>query len=408
MRLLLYGINYFPELTGIGKYTGELGAWLAARGHRVRVVTAPPYYPEWKIGRGYQAGAYRREDIAGAEVWRCPLWVPSRLDGRHRLAHLASFALSSLPVMFKQLFWRPDLILVIEPTFFCAPTALLTGRLCRAKVLLHIQDFEIDAGFDLGLLKNQTLRRLIAGGEKVLLRGFDRVSTISINMMDRLAEKGLKPEKILFFPNWVDTQSIFPLDGKNPLRAELGIDDDKIIALYSGNMGEKQGLEIIIAAARQLAEHPRLIFVLCGDGAARRRLQAQAKDLPNILWLPLQPLEKLNQLLNMADIHLLPQRAGAADLVMPSKLTGMMASGRAILATAAAGTQLAEVLRGERGVVVPPGDPRRFTEALELLAGDSERRQKLGKHARQYAEQSLAREVVLETFERDIKNLCGG
>ncbi|RYF30619.1 MAG: colanic acid biosynthesis glycosyltransferase WcaI, partial [Cytophagaceae bacterium] len=97
MKILLHGINFAPELTGIGKYTGEMAAWLAARGHDVHVVTAPPYYPAWAVGAGYTGNTWRLETWNNVAVWRCPLWVPPRPGGAKRLLHLASFALSSLP-----------------------------------------------------------------------------------------------------------------------------------------------------------------------------------------------------------------------------------------------------------------------------------------------------------------------
>lgn len=62
MKILVYGINYSPELTGIGKYTGEMVEWLAAQGHEVRVITAPPYYPQWQVGENYSARRYKREE----------------------------------------------------------------------------------------------------------------------------------------------------------------------------------------------------------------------------------------------------------------------------------------------------------------------------------------------------------
>jgi len=160
LRILIHGINYFPELTGIGKYTGEMAEWLVSRGHEVRVVTAPPYYPEWRIADGYSAWRYRREARAGVTIWRCPLWVPKKQSGKNRLLHLASFALSSLPVMLSQVFWRPDVVLVVEPPLFCMPTAWLVARLSGAKAWLHIQDFEVDAAFELGLLPQGKLQRL--------------------------------------------------------------------------------------------------------------------------------------------------------------------------------------------------------------------------------------------------------
>ena len=110
MKILLYGINFAPELTGIGKYTGEMAAWLAAQGHAVRVVTAPPYYPAWAVSAGHSGKRWVFEEWRGVRVWRCPLWVPPQPGGLKRLLHLASFALSSLPVMLRQVFWRADVV----------------------------------------------------------------------------------------------------------------------------------------------------------------------------------------------------------------------------------------------------------------------------------------------------------
>ncbi|RME56373.1 colanic acid biosynthesis glycosyltransferase WcaI, partial [Candidatus Parcubacteria bacterium] len=165
MKVLIYAINYAPELTGIGKYTGEMAEWLAERGHQVRAVTAPPYYPAWKIGEGYSGRRYTREALGGVEVWRCPLYVPSKPTGAKRIVHLASFALSSLPVMLRQIFWKPDMVFVVEPPLFCAPVAWIVARLSGGKCWLHVQDFEVDAAFALGLLP-KWMRKLASLAER--------------------------------------------------------------------------------------------------------------------------------------------------------------------------------------------------------------------------------------------------
>ena len=129
------------------------------------------------------------------------------------------------------------------------------------------------------------------------------------------------------------------------------------------------------------------------------------QHLKNVRFLPLQPADALNDLLNLADIHLLPQLAGAADLVMPSKLTGIMASGRAVLATADAGSQVAAVLEG-RGIITPSGDAQGFAGALISLAENPALRRKLGEAARKYAITHLNRDQILLEFEHVIKKLC--
>jgi colanic acid biosynthesis glycosyl transferase WcaI len=192
----------------------------------------------------------------------------------------------------------------------------------------------------------------------------------------------------------VELDRIAPSAGRSPLRREWGIAEEDIVILYSGNMGEKQGLEIIIDAAHLLSSYRDIRFVICGDGAARPRLEQAAAGLSNVEFKPLQPAERLNDLLALADVHVLPQRADAADLVLPSKLTNMMASARPVVATAAQGTQVADLV-GDCGIVVAPGDARGLADAVASLAGSLERRKSLGKRGRELAQQLWDKEAVL-------------
>jgi colanic acid biosynthesis glycosyl transferase WcaI len=409
MKILICGINYSPELTGVGKYTGEMAEWLVAQGHTVRMVTAPPYYPAWKVDAGYRASAYSEEHRRGVHVFRCPLWVTAAPNGLQRLLHLASFALSSLPVMARQVFWRPEVVLVIEPALLCAPAALAVASVSGARSWLHVQDFEVDAAFALRALPQAGgLQRLALALERALMERFDRVSTISPQMLARTCAKGVATERALLVPNWVDCNQIHPLKGTNYLRAELGLTDDTPVALYSGNMGGKQGLDLVIEAAERLKS---VQFVLCGDGTARRRLEerAAALALTNVRFLPLQPVERFNELLNMADVHLLVQRDAPADLVMPSKLVGMLASGRPVVATARPGTAIAAVMQASQcGLLVPPEDLDAFTDALKALFVDHEQRLRFGRNARQYAMTNLSNDQILSTLAGELERLVYG
>ncbi len=409
LRILVYGLNHTPELTGIGKFTGEMVQWLASRGHDVRVVTTPPYYPAWKVSEGYQAMRYTTQILDGATVYRCPLWVPAQPSGLKRMLHLLSFALSSLPVMLSQVSWAPQIVFTVEPAFFCAPGTLLTAALSGSPAWLHVQDFEIDAAFDLGLLPpGGPIHDFALAFERFFTRRFDRVSSISPNMVQRALTKGVSPDRVLLFPNWVDTEAIRPLartSVPNSLRASLGIQDDQVVLLYSGNMGNKQGLEMLAPlAARFLPDH-RARFIFCGDGAFRPQLEEMVRGMANVSLLPLQPMDRLNNLLNAADIHLLPQKADAADLVMPSKLTGMLASGRPVIATASPGTQVATAVAGH-GIAVPAGDFDALCAAVDRLLNDADLRRTFGEAAREFAVAHLGREEVLLRFEISLQSLA--
>jgi colanic acid biosynthesis glycosyl transferase WcaI len=406
MKMLIYGLNYAPELTGTGKYTAEMAEALAAGEHDVRVVCAPPYYPEWQVAAGHSSCRYRHEVRRGVRIWRAPLWVPSRPSGAKRMIHLASFGLSSLPVLARQALWRPDVVMAIAPTLLCAPAALSLARIVGAKAWLHIQDYEIDAAFDLGLLQSARAARIAQSIERAVLRRFDVVSSISGNMVARALRKGVDASKLSCLPNWVDTQAIFPLDRASEYRRTLEIPNANKVVLYSGNMGAKQGIEILAAAAAALADRKDISFVFCGNGPTKADLLERCKGLPNCRFIPLQPVERLNELLNVADIHVLPQRGDAADLVMPSKLTGMLASGRAIIAMARAGTELFDAV-APRGVVVAPEDVDALAAAIEALAADHRRRSTLGAEARSYAEKALSPAAVLGHLEARLGALCG-
>lgn len=419
MRILIYGLNYSPELTGIGKYTGEMAAWLASRGHEVRVVTAPPYYPAWSIREDYRGKLYRIENARRRKssepvVYRTPLYVPEKPTGVGRVAHLCSFMIGSLPVMMRQCFWKPDVVFTVEPTFFGAPVALLVASATGAVSWLHIQDFEIDAAFELGLLPAKgPVHALALGLERLFTRPFTRISTISDKMVERAISKGVSESRVVLFPNWVDIDAVHPQDSTMPnsFRAELNL-LDKIILLYSGNMGAKQGLESLAPLAASFEGDSRVHFVFCGDGAFRPTLESLVRGRGNVTLLPLQPVERLNDLLNAADIHLLLQRAGAADLVMPSRLTGMLASGRPVIATADPDTQVGQIVGGgisskACGLVVPSEEGAALHAAVQQLVAAPSLRTQLGANARCYAVQHLGKQQVLEQFERALQSLVG-
>ena len=409
MRLLIVGLNFAPEITGIGKYTGEMAAWLARRGHDVSVITTRPYYPEWKRPPGWSGWTWRSETWEDCRVVRCPLYVPRRQTGLQRILHLASFGLSCIPAaLVRVLRGRVDAVMVMAPTQFSAPAAWLAARMLRAKAWLHVLDLELDAAFELGFIRNRPALALGRRLERWLMRRFDCVSTISSRMLEAIERKGVPRERLVMFPNWVDTDAFKPLPRPVPLRSELGIPEDRCVVLYSGSMGQKQGLEHVVAAARLLAADGERspLFLLAGAGPARAELEASAGDLANVRLLPLQPAERFNEFLNVADIHLLPQRRDASDLVMPSKLLAMLASGRPVIATAPRDSELDRTLV-DAGIVTPPEAPAPLAAAIRDLAADPTRRRSMGEAAARLARGSMHSETILLELEARLASLIG-
>jgi colanic acid biosynthesis glycosyl transferase WcaI len=395
MRILIYSTNFAPEPTGIGRYSGDMACWLAEQGHEVRVVCAPPYYPNWKLEEKYRWPLYRREQWRGVDVWRTPLWVPKSPGGLTRVLHLLSFAVTSFPVMLWQIAWRPDVVFTVAPAFMCAPAGLLTAWLSHARRWLHLQDFEVDVAFGMGLLKGKLLQRIALRMERSLLKRFDTVSTISGRMMEKLRHKGVLEGKTCYLPNWVDLSRIKP-PKNGSFRRHLDIREDASVMLFSGTLSGKQGLMVIPEVARLLQSRKDIFFVVCGDGMMKPELEAAAQGLSNIRFLPLQPTSRISDLLGIADIHLLPQSPDAADLVLPSKLSGMLASGRPVIATCRAGTEISEIV-SQCGLVVAPENSEELARAILALTDDVERRALLGRRARAFAEDHFERDAVLRT-----------
>lgn len=210
-------------------------------------------------------------------MWRCPLYVPKQPSTLKRLLHLGSFAVSSFFPLMAQRRWKPDRIIGVVPTLFCTPGMRLLAKLSGARTVLHIQDYEVDAMLGLGLAgkgKGGKVAQLATAFERSGLHNVDNVSTISRSMMNKAIEKGVVAENVIFFPNWSEIarfQHVADAD-VDALRNQLGLPDNKKIILYSGNIGEKQGLENVIKAAERLRDEP-LIFAIVGQGGGKARLE---------------------------------------------------------------------------------------------------------------------------------------
>jgi colanic acid biosynthesis glycosyl transferase WcaI len=404
MNILILGINYAPEMVGIGPYTAGMAQYLAAAGHAVTVVCAKPYYPQWKVDPAYAGGGQRITAEHGVRVVRVPTYVPSNPDGKRRLAHHMSFAVrAEIAMMAETRRSRPDVVIGIAPSLLSIIAARDAARRTGAKLWLHIQDFEVEAAFATGLLKDGGMLANAARCFETWAMEADRVSTISSQMCAKLGEKGVAFNRIVEFRNWADIDAIVPLVGASPYRAEWQIDRPHV-AVYSGNIANKQGVEILVGAAKTLQHRKDLAFVICGNGPNRARLIEKSAGLDNIYFQDLQPRERLSDLLGVATVHLLPQIAGAADLVLPSKLTNMLASGRAIVATADAGTGLAAEVN-ECGLVTKPGDVEQFANAIEALLDNEAMRTQFGTMARRRAIERWSRDTILARFERHLREL---
>ncbi|WP_026000914.1 WcaI family glycosyltransferase [Pseudoalteromonas sp. NJ631] len=412
MKFLLYSLNFSPELTGIGKYNGEMCAAIeSSNENSITALVAPPYYPEWKINVNYSRYLFQKEIINGVSVIRCPLYVPSKVTSLARVIHLISFSVTSGLALFLTLIKKkPDVIFLVQPTLFCAPLTLIFSKLFRVKTILHIQDFEVDAMFGLGMVSEGKFARVIRRIESWLMKKFDVISSISYSMLENAERKGVDKSKLLFFPNWADTSFVTPATDGSALRKEWGFTQTDKIVLYAGNIGQKQGLEIVIEAAKSFENDKSIKFVFVGAGTYVDTLQelAKASNLDNVYFKPLQNWENVPAMLSMADAHLVVQKKGAADAVLPSKLTNILSAGGHALVTAEVSTELGKIEQANPEIYtrVEPENTKEFVAGLKtVLATDTSKPNMI---ARNYAVKNLDINNIIERFVSDIDKVVKG
>jgi colanic acid biosynthesis glycosyl transferase WcaI len=409
VNVLIVGINYAPEAVGIGPFTQGMAEGLAGLGFAVEAVVGKPYYPQWRAVPGYSGSGWRRSTKKGVRIVRCPHYIPQDPTGAKRIVHLASFAVSALGPAIRAALRpkgeRPGVVICIAPALLSVPVAWIATKLAGAKLWLHVQDFEVEAAFATGLVDGASvMARLARGVENTLLRLADTVSTISPQMCAKLVAKGIDPVRVIEIRNWANAPAPDPREGA-AYRAEWGLGTRKV-ALYSGNIANKQGIDILVEAARLLATRDDIAFVICGEGPNRARLEALAAGLGNVQFHDLQPAARMGELLGLASVHLLPQIAGAADLVLPSKLANMLGSGRPVVATAETGTGLHAEVEG-CGISVPPGDAQALADAIVALVDDPARAAGLSIAARARAAERWSQPAVIARLAAALRAIVG-
>ena len=409
-RLLLISYNFYPEPTGIGKYNGEMISWFVSQGYDCTVITSYPYYPYWKIQEPYYKKRfwYTLEESVDAgsggslRIYRCPQYVPAKPSGLKRIILDLSFLFSAtMPLLRLLVSKKFDYVLTIAPSFQIGLLGVLFRKFQGSKFLYHIQDLQIEAAQDLKMIKSAKVINLLFKIENYILNRSDVVSTISPGMVAKVKSKTTKD--VLLFPNWTDTNSFYPVKSKTNLRKEFSyLPSDKIV-LYSGAIGEKQGLDSILNIADQLRTVTNLKFIICGSGPYKKELQnlADHLKLQNVNFMPLQDYSKFNDFLNLADVHLVIQKASASDLVMPSKLTTILAVGGLAIITANPGSGLYSLVKEHNiGVLVDAENADSLKECiLRVINGDYS---EIAGNARKYAEDYLSTEEVLLSYEASI------
>lgn len=398
VKIAVVGINYAPELTGIAVYSTGLAEYLADHGFTVTVYTGFPYYPLWSKHARDRKCCYRKEQINAVTVRRSYLYVPKRPTAAKRILHELSFVISA---SFNYLLGpKVDCTIIVSPPLLLGMPIALIAKLKRSKTVFHVQDLQPDAAIDLGMLRKGLLTDILFHIERLTYRLADSVSTLSQGMLNKIIGKKVDPDSIFILRNWANDDHIVPLEKSTSYRRDMGY-EDKFIVLYSGNMGVKQGLGLLLDAASFLRDVRDIVFLIVGDGGEKQYLQRRAAELQlkNVTFLSVQPYARLVELLATADVAVIPQKKGVDDIVLPSKLANIMASQRPIIAAAPIHSELGRiVLESKSGLVVEPEEPAQMADSIKRLYRHADEREEMARNARLYMEKHFARRAILDEF----------
>lgn len=397
MHVCLLALNYYPDKLGNAPLMTGLAEGLVQRGHRVTVVCAFPHHETGRIDPAWQGKLFARDQHNGVRIIRTYIYAP---EGGMvaKMANYASFTAAALAAA--STVRGVDVIFTPSPPLTLGIVDEALARIKRVPFVYNLQDLFPEAAVRLGVLTNP---KVIAGFERLekwVYRKAHHLSVISEGFRQHLLAHGVPDEKISVIPNYTDTTFIQPRPhAGNPFRAAHGLDDTFVVQ-FSGRMGYSQGLETVIAAWRMLSDLPDLRLMMVGDGQAQEMVAAELKGDPRAVVLPTQPREALPDLLAASDVGLAPLRHGMAGTSVPSKMFGIMAAGRPVIAGVDAGSDADLMVQAAgSGVVVEPEDPAALADAIRALATDRKEARAMGERARRYVVDHHSNTVVVDQYE---------
>lgn len=403
-KITIIGVNYYPEDTAIGLYTSQLTDYLHTNNYEVSVITGFPYYPSWKINKEYRSKkVFLKENINGITTYRYKQYVPSKPTFFKRILHLLDFTIGSFVNLFK--IKSTDVVLCIVPFTSTIFLGILLSKLKRAKLWVHVQDFEFDAASDSDLTQKKSKKslffKMLFWLEKRLLKSADIRSTISSSMLRKLASKSPNLKNILL-PNWVDVNDINPKQSKthNYLKSNA------FKILYSGNIGEKQDWEFFIRFAKSIEKNSNIEIIIVGDGSKRAWLEKKLLGLNNVMIKPPVPYNELSDLLCSTDLHFLFQKVDVIDTVMPSKILAMMASQKPSLITGSLNSVVATIIKNSKaGAYFYSTDLKKVTSFVATLEKDISLGKQYGLNARNYVSEHFSKEEILKQIKKTLESL---
>jgi colanic acid biosynthesis glycosyl transferase WcaI len=407
-KITIITANYYPEDTAIGLYTTQFANYLKKEGYAVQVITGFPYYPQWKIKDSYSnRPSFFSETVDGIDIFRFKQFIPQNVTLISRILMMLSLFFGTIINLRK--IKKTDLVLCIVPFTISIIPALFLSKIKKAKLWIHVQDFEFDLALESGIINKNNyapslLKKSIFSLETALLSAADLVSSISYTMLEKIKEKSSHSNPY-FFPNWISAEKINPKTSfQHPL-----IDTTKFTLLYSGNIGEKQDWQLLQKLCVLVDKYDAIEIVIVGDGSYKKTLKDNLAAFNFVKFYNPVPYEELNDLLCSADAHFLFQKTTVLDTIMPSKILAMMASGKPSVISGHAISEVNTIISESNGGYYFTG----INAANEVYSALLEIKNNtvttdMGENARTYIIEKFSEKLILSNVALKIKSLING
>ena len=397
-NITFIGLNYAPEDSAIGLYSTQWAEYLNKQGVKVTVITAFPYYPQWEIKQEYRSKKiFLKEESNDIKIYRYKQYVPKSPTFIKRIIHLLDFTFGSLFNLYK--LKKCDLVISVVPFTSSVFLGYILKRRFKTKLWVHIQDLEFDVALQTGLINNKKHSfSLLLKLEKWLFSKSDITSAISQSMLNKLREK--TNSELFYLPNWIDAKSIDPESHKT--HPYLSFKKFKI--LYSGNIGDKQDWETFVRFCKDL-DKEKLQITVVGTGAKKDWLKEQTSNISNVKYFPPVAYNELSDLLCSADLHVLFQKPNIIDAVMPSKVLGMMASGKPSIIIGNKESEVKKILEASKGGFYYIQYNKEIIIDIKELLGNRNDLTEMGNNARKYVVQNFSKSTILSSMEAKLRNL---
>ena len=386
MRILVLTINYWPEQTGIGAVITRRCEYLASLGHEVIVCTGMPYYPEWKVDQKYSGRLFVREEYNGVSILRTWIWVPKKVTSMKRVLFESSFLATSLVNAVRQS--APDLLISVSPPLGLGLSAIFLKRLLRLPYIFDVEDLQPDAAADLGMLPPRVLPWLYRI-ESAAYRHAELITTVTEGMRRKIISKGISSDRVFALPAAADNNffAIKHSGAAQTFREKHGL-RGKFCVVHSGNMGVKQGLDVVLDAALLTRDNPQMVYLLVGDGVMKQHLtrRVEALSLDNVKFLPVQAHSEFIDMLGAIDTALVVQQASVSDTAFPSKTVTLLSAARPVVASVSESSEVGQVIQQSKaGVVIESENAELLATTLQDLFKNPSRRLAMAECGRNYA-----------------------